>query len=450
VDDAGSVPSRSQEAKGEVAGHRTQIGMQIGLDFGTTNSSIACLAAPGEIELAHFPFGNAFTESFRSLLYLERLREAGRVTIKSWSGPAGIERYLGADDKGRLIQSLKSFLSSRSLKTTEIFGRHFKLEELIANILRDLRAQAEKQFGAAVRGAVVGRPVTFVGAESDEDNQYATERLKLAFGKAGFEQVSFEYEPVAAAYHYELTLDHDELILIGDFGGGTSDFSLLRVGPSRASGNGVLGNQGLPFAGDAFDAKIVRHLVSPALGAGSLLNSSGKMLPSPTWVYFKVERWHHLSFLKSRETLNMLRSVLAQAVEPEKIEALLYLVEHDLGYQLHRAVQQVKIGLSQRENEVFRFRDGDVALEIPVQRSEFENWIAEELAAIEQSVTALLAKTGIHTKDVDKVFLTGGSSFVPAVRRIFESRFGAHKIRTGDEFTSVARGLALCGARPGL
>jgi hypothetical chaperone protein len=444
------VPSRSQEAKGEVAGHRTQIGMQIGLDFGTTNSSIACLAAPGEIELAHFPFGNAFTESFRSLLYLERLREAGRVTIKSWSGPAGIERYLGADDKGRLIQSLKSFLSSRSLKTTEIFGRHFKLEELIANILRDLRAQAEKQFGAAVRGAVVGRPVTFVGAESDEDNQYATERLKLAFGKAGFEQVSFEYEPVAAAYHYELTLDHDELILIGDFGGGTSDFSLLRVGPSRASGNGVLGNQGLPFAGDAFDAKIVRHLVSPALGAGSLLNSSGKMLPSPTWVYFKVERWHHLSFLKSRETLNMLRSVLAQAVEPEKIEALLYLVEHDLGYQLHRAVQQVKIGLSQRENEVFRFRDGDVALEIPVQRSEFENWIAEELAAIEQSVTALLAKTGIHTKDVDKVFLTGGSSFVPAVRRIFESRFGAHKIRTGDEFTSVARGLALCGARPGL
>jgi hypothetical chaperone protein len=444
------VPSRSQEAKGEVAGHRTQIGMQIGLDFGTTNSSIACLAAPGEIELAHFPFGNAFTESFRSLLYLERLREAGRVTLKSWSGPAGIERYLGADDKGRLIQSLKSFLSSRSLKTTEIFGRHFKLEELIANILRDLRAQAEKQFGAAVRGAVVGRPVTFVGAESDEDNQYATERLKLAFGKAGFEQVSFEYEPVAAAYHYELTLDHDELILIGDFGGGTSDFSLLRVGPSRASGNGVLGNQGLPFAGDAFDAKIVRHLVSPALGAGSLLNSSGKMLPSPTWVYFKVERWHHLSFLKSRETLNMLRSVLAQAVEPEKIEALLYLVEHDLGYQLHRAVQQVKIGLSQRENEVFRFRDGDVALEIPVQRSEFENWIAEELAAIEQSVTALLAKTGIHTKDVDKVFLTGGSSFVPAVRRIFESRFGAHKIRTGDEFTSVARGLALCGARPGL
>ena len=162
--------------------------------------------------------------------------------------------------------------------------------------------------------------------------------------------------------------------------------------------------------------------------------------------YFKVERWHYLSFLKSRETLNMLRSVKAQAVEPEKIEALLYLIQHDLGYQLHRAVQQVKIGLSQHEEEVFRFEDGDVSLEIPVARGEFESWISEELAAIEQSVAALLAKTGIHAKDVDRVFLTGGSSFVPAVRRIFELQFGPHRIRTGDEFTSVARGLALRSA----
>ena len=420
--------------------------MQIGLDFGTTNSSVARRIGPVTVELARFPIGNALTESFRSLLYLERLREAGRATTKSWSGPAGIERYLEAEEKGRLIQSLKSFLSSRSLQTTEIFGRHFKLEDLIANILRDLRRQAEKQFGEPVRGAIVGRPIVFVGAETAEDNLYASERLKLSFEKAGFEQVFFEYEPVAAAYHYESTLDHDELILIGDFGGGTSDFSLLQVGPSRLRA-GVIGTEGLPLAGDAFDAKIVRHLVSPALGAGSLLNSAGKLLPAPNWVYFKVERWHHLSFLKSRETLNMLRSVKAQAVEPEKIGALLYLIQHDLGYQLHRAVQEVKIGLSHREEEVFRFEDGDVSLEIPVARSEFESWISEELAAIEQSVTAVLVKPGIDTKDVDRVFLTGGSSFVPAVRRIFEARFGSHKIRKGDEFTSVARGLALRGAK---
>ena len=425
--------------------------MHIGLDFGTTNSSLARVTGPGgAVELAHFKFGEGVTESFRSLLYLERLKEAGRTTIKSWAGPEGIERYLMADDKGRLIQSLKSFLASRSLQTTEIFGRRFQLEELIAKVLRDIRTHAERQFGAPVRGAVVGKPVRFVGSESNEEDDYAIGRLTVALQKAGFEHVSFEYEPVAAAYYYESTLDHDELIVIGDFGGGTSDFSLLQVGPSqRKLGDGpraVLGNEGLPLAGDAFDAKIIRHLVSPVLGAGTELNSNGKLLPVPNWVYFKLERWHHLSFLKSRETMNMLKSVVKQALEGDKIAALVYLVEHELGYHLHRAVQKVKIGLSSHDVEVFRFSDGDVELEASVTRPEFESWIAEELAGVEEKVNALLTKTGVDAKDVDMVFLTGGSSFVPAVRRIFESRFGAQKIRTGDEFTSVARGLALRAA----
>jgi hypothetical chaperone protein len=310
-------------------------------------------------------------------------------------------------------------------------------------VLRDIRVEAERQFATKITGAVVGRPVRFVGAESVEDDNYALERLKVALQKAGFEEVTFEYEPVAAAYYYESTLDHDELILIGDFGGGTSDFSLLRVG---SSGRAVLGNEGLPLAGDAFDAKIIRHLVSPVLGAGTWLNSSGKLLPVPNWVYFKLERWHHLSFLKSRETLNMLQSVVTQAQETEKIKALLYLIKHDLGYHLHRSVQRVKVGLSREESETFRFRDGEVELEAEVTRGEFEEWIGDELRDIEDKVKALLTKTAIDAKDVDMVFLTGGSSFVPAVRRIFEQKFGPAKIRTGDEFTSVARGLALRAA----
>jgi hypothetical chaperone protein len=421
--------------------------MGIGFDFGTTNSSLAVTMPDGGVQLARFPYSGGVTESFRSLLYLERIKQGHRSTLKSWSGPAGIDHYLQADDKGRLVQSLKSFLTSRSLQTTEVFGRRVQLEELIANILRDIRVQAEQQFGFPVTGAVVGRPVRFVGAESPDDDSYAVERLTKSLQMAGFDDVSFEYEPVGAAYHYESALDHDELILIGDFGGGTSDFSLLRVGPTiRRRGrtqDDLLGNEGVGLAGDAFDAKIIRHLVSPALGAGTLLRSGSKLLPVPSWVYRKLERWHHLSFLRSQDTLNMLRSVRAQAEEPEKIDALLYLVQHDLGFQLHRAVQRVKTTLSHAERSVFRFSDGDLELEEEVRRTEFEDWIAEELAAIEQSVDALLSNAGAHAKDIDRVFLTGGSSFVPAVRRIFESRFGAERIRTGDEFTSVARGLAL-------
>jgi hypothetical chaperone protein len=421
--------------------------MHIGIDFGTTNSSLAAATDEGEVTLIRFPWQEAYTESYRSLLYLERWREGGRSTIKSWSGPEGIRKYLDSDDKGRLVQSLKSFLTSRSLTTTEIFGRQFQLEELIARILRDLRSAAEKQLGVAVRNVVVGRPVRFVGSDSDEDDAFAEGRLRIAYKKAGFEQVEFEFEPVGAAYHYESMLDHDELIMIGDFGGGTSDFSLLRVGPSaRKSGRKareVLGNEGVALAGDAFDAKIVRHLVSPALGAGTMLNSNGKMLPVPNWVYFKLERWHHLSFLKSRETLTMLQSVATQALAPEQIRALLYLIEHDLGYPLHQAVQKVKAQLSGNEKAAFAFQDGDVELSETVSRARFESWIGDELQAIEQAVDRLLQATGVSPQDVDKVFLTGGSSFVPAVRRVFSSRFGDAKIQTGGEFTSVARGLAL-------
>ncbi len=421
--------------------------MRTGFDFGTTNSSLAVADAQGNVQLAKFGTSESLSESFRSLLYLERLKEAGRTTIKSWSGPEGIERYLHSEEKGRLIQSLKSFLASRSLQSTEVFGRRFQLEELVAKILQDIRIQAEKQFGPVIRNAVVGRPVRFVGAEGLEDDDFAEGRLRTALTKAGFEEVSFEYEPVGAAYYYESSLDHDELILIGDFGGGTSDFSLLRVGPAartREQGpRDVLGNEGVPLAGDSFDAKIIRHLVSPALGAGTEIDSNGKILPVPNWVYFKLERWHHLSFLKSRETLTMLNSVAKQALEPEKLEALLYLIQHDLGYQLHRAVQRVKVRLSHAEQTMFRFADGEAELEEEVTRTEFESWIQEELLTIEGAVDTLLAKTGVDVSEIDRVFLTGGSSFVPAVRRIFEWRFGAEKVRTGDEFTSVARGLAL-------
>ena len=259
--------------------------------------------------------------------------------------------------------------------------------------------------------------------------------------------MKFEMEPVAAAHYYESTLDHDELILIGDFGGGTSDFSLIHVGPSilrsGRKGSDLLGNSGVGIAGDAFDARIVRNLVSPYLGAGTRMRSVNKILPVPTWVYTKLERWHHLSFLKAKDTMNMLASVKAQALEPRKIEALIHLVNEDLGYHLHQAVQKTKCDLSTQSSARFHLSDGFLEVDAVAERSCFEGWIAEELAAIEGCVDSLLRNSGVLPQEVNMVFLTGGSSFVPAVRRIFESRFGADRIRAGHEFTSVAAGLAL-------
>ncbi len=419
----------------------------IGIDFGTTNSSIAYAGNSEGVQLATFPYLGGLTDSYRSLLYLQQVKEGGAKTLKSWTGPEGIEHYLAADVKGRLIQSLKSFLTSRTLQGTEVFGRRYALEDLIARILRDLRQKAEHQFGVGINAAVVGRPVHFAGAEKEEDDSFAEGRLRSAFELAGYDSVEFEMEPVAAAHYYESLLDHDELILIGDFGGGTSDFSLIHVGPSvrrrdRVLGD-IVGNAGLGIAGDAFDAKIVRHLVSPALGAGSHLRSLDKILTVPNWVYIKLERWHHLSLLRAKDVLDMLKGVHAQSLEPEKIAALIHFIKEDLGFHLHRAVQSVKCDLSNHAVATFRFSDGFVDLESTVKRSDFEEWISEETEQIAGCVDSLLRSSGVAPRDVDMVFLTGGSSFVPAVRRIFATRFGEKRIRGGNEFTSVARGLAL-------
>jgi hypothetical chaperone protein len=425
----------------------------IGIDFGTTNSSIALAHPDGTVELVAFPTAAAVTESFRSILYLEHHKQAGRVQTKSFTGPSGIEHYLHAEHKGRLIQSLKSYLSSRTLTGTEVFGRRYTIEDLISRILTDLRLQAEKQFNQPIRHATVGRPVRFAGAENDEDDTFATQRLAEAFRHAGFESVTFEMEPIAAAYAYEATLTHDELILIGDFGGGTSDFSLLHVGSGTRS-NGkreILGNAGLGLAGDTFDARIVRKLVSPALGSNSFERSYAQstdrkpnLIPAaPAWIYANLERWHYLSFLKTRNVSEILRAARARAEEPEKIAALINLIDEDLGYQLHQAVQRLKIALSHNDSAEFNFRDGSMDIEATVARTDFESWIAEDLGSIETCVDALLATSKIAPEKVDRVFLTGGTSFVPAVRRIFESRFTTRRVVTGNEFTSVARGLAL-------
>lgn len=440
------------------ANHGQQV--SFGIDFGTTNSCVALLPPGGEVRLARFTFRGEETPSCRSVLYFEQsATPAGMRRAHGYSGPDAIERYLDADEKGRLIQSLKSHLPSASLTGTEVFGRRHRLEELVARILSDLRKHAEAQFGVPVRRATVGRPVRFVGAESVEDDDFAVGRLRQALAAAGFEEVEFELEPVAAAYAYEATLNRDELILIGDFGGGTSDFSLLRVGPEvRRRGrrpDDLLGNSGVGLAGDAFDARIVRKLVSPALGSNSEARSLNKILPAvPAWIYANLERWHYLSFLRTNNVREILKSAHARALEPDKIAALIAVIDGDLGYQLHQAVQQVKFELSQKPRAEFRFRDGGMHggmfdLCIPVTRAEFESWIAEDLAAIKHSVDALLNSTGVQAREVDRVFLTGGSSFVPAVKSIFATRFGHDKIRGGNEFTSVAHGLAVRAAAKG-
>ena len=418
--------------------------MSVGIDFGTTNSAIAVAdAMTRSVSLAKF---NETAETFRSVLYFEKDGHGGHRKLAVSAGPAAIEHYLGSDHEGRFIQSLKSYLAVRMLTATNILGRTYAFENLVAILAQHLRKDAEASLGPLPKRAVVGRPVRFVSAESSEDEEFAISRLRSAMSAAGFEDVTFEYEPVAAAYFYEVQLDHDEIILVADFGGGTTDFSLIRVGPSERRTGGsrkVFGTEGIGLAGDAFDAKIVRHLVADLLGEGSMYRSMDKLLQVPAWIYRKLERWHHLSFLKTRETMQLLKSIKTQALEPDRIDMLIALIQDDLGFPLHRAVQQTKCELSHAPASHFSFRAHGISIARLVTQSEFEQWIEEELSAIQNCLHRLLSQVGIGAQEIDRVFVTGGSSFVPAVRRIFLQQFGSDKIASGSEFTSVAKGLAL-------
>jgi hypothetical chaperone protein len=238
-------------------------------------------------------------------------------------------------------------------------------------------------------------------------------------------------------------------VLIADFGGGTSDFSLVHLKGSLAgtekAQNSVAGTDGVGIAGDTFDSKLVRNLVAPMLGLGSHYKSQfGKVLTVPNWLYEHLERWHYLSFLKTRKNMDLLRKIQFQCVEAQKIDALIDLVDHDLGYRLYRAIEGTKCALSADAQSEFRFAEGAVVIERTVSRAQFENWIEPEVSRIGNCVDRLLAQCNAVPKEVDAIFMTGGSSFVPAIRKLFERKFGGETpIRAGQEFTSVAEGLAL-------
>jgi len=421
----------------------------VGLDFGTTNSAIAALVG-SQSTLAEFPSAGGATSTFPSVLYFERRKEGTITRLTSAAGPKALHNYLEAEEKGRLIQSLKAYLADRRFDGTAVFSGYYSLEDMIALIGRHLLTDATGLSPMPSR-VVVGRPVNFSSAESLDDNEFALGRLRAAIEKCGFTDIAFEYEPVAAAYSYEQTLDRDELIMIGDFGGGTSDFSILRVGPTRRhrgrAREDIIGTDGVAVAGDAFDRQIIRKLVAPRLGLGSeYFSPPDKFLPIPAWPYERLERWHHLSFLNTSKNLEMLEQLRRSALIPERLEAFVHLIKSEMGYRLHEAVRRVKFDLSIDAEAQFEFQCEPVSIAKKVTRADFEKWIEPELTMMAGCVDRLLGATGVSSRDVDHVFLTGGSSFVPAVRRIFVERFGADKITGGSELTSVATGLSLCAA----
>ena len=416
--------------------------MYVGIDFGTTNSAVGLIDGSGAARVVSHSHLAGVSDTLRSVLAFER-RPGGSEPLV---GQDAVAAYLEGDGECRLLQSFKSYLTSRLFNSATIFNTTYTLERMIALVIGRLRAAAEAAGGAPVGPVVAGRPVRFVAEDGTAEDDYALGRLRQAFAGGGIDAVAFEYEPIAAAYYYERGLARDETVLVADFGGGTSDFSLVRLGPGRARlarpEDAILGSDGVGIAGDAFDRRIVERGIARFFGKDTTYHSGHKTLPVPDWIYGKFARWHHIGFLGTASTLRMLRDIRRHASQPERIEDLLTLIEHNLGYHLYRSVEAVKLALSHADHTTFTFDYDPIRIERSISRAEFEAWIAPELAEIEGCVDSLLQSTATPAAKVDRVFLTGGSSLVPAVRRIFSRRFGDDRLSSGGEFVSVASGLA--------
>jgi hypothetical chaperone protein len=418
-------------------------GLSIGIDFGTTNTVVALAGADGAAQLVDFPAPEGELFAFRSAISFHAPSERpSDRTVEA--GPWAIDAYVEDPHETRFIQSFKSFAASESFTETQILGRRYVFEDLLSAFLLKLRDHAGATLAELPKRVIVGRPVTFAGAAPKED--LALSRYEAAFARLGFSEILYAYEPVGAAFFFARQLKEDATVLVGDFGGGTSDFSIIRFtrdgGEMRST---PLGRSGVGVAGDAFDYRIIDNLVSPALGKGSTYHSFGKTLPIPNRYYSAFARWDQLALMRTSRDMREIRKLVREADEPDKISRLVETLDENYGYQLYRAVSRLKETLSRDETAEFRFVAGTIDLRRPVARREFEGWIAPELGLIERAVDAALADAGLTPEGVDRIFLTGGSSLVPAVREIFTRRFDPGRIESGSELESIASGLALMG-----
>jgi hypothetical chaperone protein len=414
----------------------------IGVDFGTTNSVVALLHDDGSVTTQRHAGAAVLLDVFRSVLCFWTEEGRGRSVLRHAAGPAAIAAYLDDPLDSRLIMSMKTYLAQRSFTETRIFGQPFTMERLIGRFLRALLAET-----GPVPRIIVGRPVRFAGDFADD--ALGAARLHGAYAEAGLPSVTLALEPEAAGWRFAQTLSDAATVLIGDFGGGTSDFSILRFEPgARGIDPGVtpLGHAGIGIAGDVFDYRIINAVIAPLLGKGDSYRVMGKQLPVPPEYYSGFARWHLLSLMRAPRTLRAIAEVARTADHPQRLRHLIALIEDGLGFELYQAVSGAKAALSHADSTVLRFAHKDLAIEQSIARADFETWIARDLGRLGATVDQALQAAGLPHTAVDRVFLTGGTAFVPAVRRLFAERFGVGRLAGGGEFVSVAEGLALMGA----
>ena len=404
-----------------------------GLDFGTSNSAIGVVRGNAPV-LAPVEGGETLIPSAVFFDYETK----GNVLF----GAEAIATYIGQHD-GRLMRALKSILGSPLIdEKTALGSRMVALTDVVEIFVRHLKEKAEAFAGKEITAVVHGRPVRFVD-DDDAADAKAERVLKGIANRVGFRDVAFVYEPLAAAYHYEETASREETVLIADIGGGTSDFTVIRIGPERRKRadrtSDILANDGARIGGTDFDSLLSLDAVMPQLGLGTQLVE--KRLPMPNSLYYELATWSTINFAYTYQNERMLIELIAGAREPEKVARLLKIVRERLGHRIAFAVEDGKIALSEADAAALPLDFIERGLSADATRAGFDRAIAARTARLHGTARQCIRNAGLAPGDIHTIFFTGGSSRVPAVRHAIASAAPAARVAAGSDFLSVAMGL---------
>lgn len=407
-----------------------------GIDFGTSNSVIEVFDTEQGKVISE---DAGFERSIESAIFFP---EGDRE--KYFLGKQAIHQYVASGMKGRLIKSIKSALPEPSLGTLSIFGKKVKIETIISYFLRYLKETCDAHYNTEVDRVVLGRPSVF-SPDASKD-ALAVKRLKNAARMAGFNEIHVLREPIAAAIHYERTIVTPKRVFVGDLGGGTSDFCIMKLDPTALHTmdrrEEIVATSGIKVGGDDFDAEIMWHKLVDYFGYGAKYESFGKWLNVPVYIFKTICSWEKLSLLRSVDMQQSLKKFQFYSNEKEKLSHLLTLINKNLGFAIIKRVEKAKIDLGSVTDALISYHEHGIEIEALLERPEMPAILEKQLEAIGSAVDALLANNELSPADIDVVFLTGGSSLVQPVGDLFVDRFGETRVHSGNAFKSIAYGLA--------
>ena len=416
----------------------------LAVDFGTSHSLVGALHHNKRVEALPIDPGSADSSLMRTLLYFPH-------ADKCYYGSEALTKYTENEMEGRLFRSFKTHLPNKNYIGTVIDNRILSLETIIGLFLLELKKRAEKLLGTSITKAVIGKPARY--SMDDVADEFAIYRMRKAAEYAGFKEINFVPEPLAAALDFKRQIQGEKIILIGDFGGGTSDFTIMKITPNAFKKTDVLGVDGCPMAGDVLDSLFMQNRLSSGFGAQTQYRfpMSENILSMPASVMERLNRPSQIVHLKDRETYEFIKEVRKCALKTEdkdKIDRLFILVEDQQIFSFFEEIEKTKINLSGRDTSNFNFKYPDLETREVFSTVEFQNWAEKFKAGVFAALERCFEQAQIKHSQIDHVFLTGGTAHVPFIQQEFIKRFGSAKLQSKNFFHSILSGLIESAKNP--